>query len=752
VRLPLALILLPTLFAADPNVLWYRQPAKTWNEALPIGNGRLAAMVFGGFPVERIQLNEDTVWVGSRRDRNNPAGHDAVPEIRRLLFAGKITEAESLADRTMIAIPRRMPQYQPLGDLLINFRNQEVSGYRRELDLGTAIARVFWESGGTHFTREAFASAPDHVIVVRIYADQPGGVSISLAMQREADARAVTSKNTITLTGQALAHDDRHAGEGKFGVKFTGKTMVIADGGRVSTVKDTVEVAGANAVTLLIAASTDFREKDPAAACDRTLTAAASRSYAELRDAHIRDYQKLFHRVELALGEAPNVPTDERLKNPDPTLAALYFQFGRYLLISSSRPGSMAATLQGKWNDSLAPSWDSKYTININTEMNYWPAETTNLSELTAPLFDLIDNARPDGRNVAKTLYGARGFVIHHNTDIWGDAVPIDGVHSGIWPMGGAWLSLHLWDHYAFSGDRDFLASRAYPVMKEAAEFLLDYLADDGEGHLLSGPSISPENDYRAPDGSSVRLTMGPYMDTEIARALFTRVIRSSELLGIDEDFRAKAAAARDRLPDFKIGHYGQLQEWLQDYDEPQPGHRHVSHLFALFPDDQITLRGTPELAKAARVSLERRLANGGGGTGWSRAWVINLWARLEDAERAQESLNYLLMKSTLPNLFDTHPPFQIDGNFGGTAAIAEMLMQSHGGEINILPAIPKAWASGSVRGLRARGNVGVDIEWREGKLARLTLHPERDGEQRIRLPGGRVVDVKLSARRDVTL
>jgi alpha-L-fucosidase 2 len=487
----------------------------------------------------------------------------------------------------MIAIPSRMPPYQTLGDLNLRFGDQEPTNYTRKLDLESATVRVSYRASGSVYTREIFASAPGQVIVIRLTCDRPNRISFRAALSREQDAATKSDgADRIVMDGKAIARDPAHDAEGEAGVRFRAVLTGIVEGGRILTEGSELLVDRANAVTLLLTAATDFRGNSPEQTCDARIKA-AWKPYEQLRAEHVTDYQRYFRRVQFQLaGAVPDLPTDERLSRvtaggSDPLLATLYFQFGRYLSISSSRPGGLPATLQGLWNESLAPSWESKYTININTEMNYWPAEVCRLSEMHEPLFDLVDAARPDGRHVAQALYHAGGFVLHHNTDIWGDAVPIDGVSSGLWPMGGAWLSLHFWDHYDFTRDRDFLVRRAYPVMKEAAQFLLDYMVDDGQGHLVTGPSISPENGYRLANGAVARLCMGPYMDTEIAYALFSRVLESEQILGVNDAFGKRVTAARDRLTPFRIGKHGQLQEWLEDYDEVEPGHRHISHLFA---------------------------------------------------------------------------------------------------------------------------------------------------------------------------
>ncbi len=742
--------------------LWYSQPAQKWTEALAVGNGRLGAMVFGGTTVEQIQLNEDTLWAGPPVPEDRVGAYKHIAEARKLIFEGKYSEAQRIMQREVMA-PRISPRsHQTLGDLRLTFQpGQVITDYRRELDLDTAIARVTYRVGDATFTREVFASAVDQCIVVRLSCDKPGKINFDVSLSRPADATGGgLAPDLIVMKGQAT-QDGKHKG-----VKFEAQLRIIPEGGKLIPKLSAVDKA--DAVTLLLVATTDYNFNEPykplkrdlARVCAKQLAAVEKKSFERIKADHIAEHRRLFRRVSLDLGTTPAAgePTDERLRalregTEDPALTALYFQFGRYLLISCSRPGTMPSNLQGLWNEHIAAPWNADYHININIQMNYWPAEVTNLSECHEPFFKLTEALIPSGRKTARDVYNCRGFVAHHTTDAWLHTSPFGNVGYGMWPMGAAWCTQHFMEHYRFGGDEKFLKTRAYPVLKEASLFFLDWLVEHPRtGELVSGPSNSPENRFRTPDGKTCNLSMGPSMDQEIIWDTFTNLIEAAEILGIEDDFIREVIAARSKLALPKIGPDGRLMEWIEPFEEPDPHHRHISHLFALHPGRQYTHQLKPEMLDAARKSLEFR--GFGGDVGWSNAWKTCFFARMHDGEQAHWYLSRLVGRNAFPNLLNGCWPgrvFQIDGNYGGCAGIAEMLLQSHVGEIHLLPALPKAWAEGSVKGLCARGGFEVNIAWKDGKLIKADIHAKRGGICKVRHED-KVVEIKTRAGKSYTL
>ncbi len=775
--------------------LWYTSPASQWVDALPIGNGRLGAMVFGGGAVdpkdmegdqspgpvptdpakETLQLNEDTLWSGLPVDGNNLDAKKYLPAVRKAVMEEKNYHLADDLCRKMQGLFAEA--YQPIGYLHVDCTHAgSTTDYRRELDLASAVATTRYKVGDVAYERVAFSSAPDQAIVLRISASKPGQLNATIWMDGllVKGVQAVGG-NRLLLTGKAAKHiagaghpdseipviHSEVPGEGMY---YAAVLQANVEGGQITAHGDRLSVQGATVCTMILTAATGYRGFDQKpdtpqdavnAVAMRQLDAASQQSYSAMRQRHVADYRKFFDLVTLTLGSdaAASQPTDERLKNfaaaPDPSLLALYFHYGRYLLISSSRPGSQPANLQGIWSYQVQPPWSSNWTANINVQMNYWPAESCNLSDCAEPLLSFVGDLSQTGTRAARETYGLPGWVTHHNIDLWRAANPVGmGVGAPTWAnwgMSGPWLCAHLYEHYAFTRDREFLRTKAYPVMKGSAEFCLAWLIEDGNGHLTTCPSESTENDFMAPDGKRAMTSAGCTMDMALIRELFTNCIQSAKDLGIDQEFAARLDAARSRLLPYQVGKYGQLQEWSIDFAESTPGQRHMSHMYPLYPGSEITPRGTPGLAKAARVSLERRLANGGAYTGWSRAWAIAFWSRLGDGDKAWESLSMLMQHSTNMNLFDTHPAgkssiFQIDGNFGATAAIAEMLMQSHTGVIDLLPALPSAWGAGEVKGLRARGSVEVDLRWENGKAVAAALRPDFSGRYQLRVPHGQKI------------
>ncbi|MDO5523381.1 MAG: glycoside hydrolase family 95 protein [Bacteroidia bacterium] len=740
--------------------LWYNQPAANWNEALPIGNGRLGAMVFGNPATEIIQLNEESVWAGSQINNNNPQALKNLPAFRDAIFNNRFDEASDIAAKYFLGTPPRIRSYQPLGDLVIRYGwDEPVTDYKRELNLRTAVSATQFKIAGKKYVQKVWASAPDDVLVVEIISENGGLIDTEILLKREKDAKTSCHKDGIILMdGQIIDEEDSIRGPGGAHMKFAAEARVKLNGGKMSTTDSSLVVKNARSISILLTGATDYniehlnfdRTINPASKCRNILDKASGKPVSALFETHLKEYQSAFNRVNLSLGDntRSHLPTDVRLENvkkgqPDNGLITLYFQYGRYLLLGSSRkPGVLPANLQGIWNKEFNAQWNSDFHTNINLQMNYWPAENCNLPETAEILAGFMTQLMKPGSVTAREMYGAGGWTLHHLTDVFGRTGVADGPW-GITPMNGPWMVFPVYEHFLFTRDMDYLRNTAYSLLKGSTEFLLGFLVKSPEGYLVTNPSHSPENKYKDPaTQKNQTLTYAATIDIQIANALFDYFIEAADLLNTDNQLAEQVKTAQKALPPVQISSKGLIQEWIKDFEEVEPGHRHMSHLLGLYPLAQFT-PDEPEFFNAAKASLERRLSSGGGHTGWSRAWIINFYARLLDGDKAYEHINELLKKSTYNNLFDSHPPFQIDGNFGGTAGVAEMLLQSHGKSIQLLPALPSAWAKGEVNGLVARGGFEISMKWDNNKLVSGAIFSQKGGETTLSY-AGKTVSVKL--------